>query len=253
MRNWVVRTLIAVSAGLGLGPSSVVFAQSKALPPAVPPIDAKQILNVTADAAPRIGATIKRAASGWDIDLALTNLRFPVTGTSSVPVPGEGHVDLFVDNRRVAQVFDAKVHVDPLPAGTHEIRLGAYSNDGKAYAVNGTPVIKRFIVWVNRFRTTANPNAATRTLDFNVVQSKIAGSESNLTVRVKQGEALQIHWTVDEPMQLHLHGYDVETIVTPTAPVTMLFPADLAGRFSIEKHGGPGTKDIVLQYVEVYP
>ena len=110
-----------------------------------------------------------------------------------------------------------------------------------------------FVVWVNRFKVAPNPKALTRVLDFSVAGGKIVGSASNLTVRVTQGDTLEIHWTVDEPMQLHFHGYDIETIVTPAAPVTMLLAADLAGRFSIEMHGLAGAKETVLQYVEVYP
>jgi hypothetical protein len=255
MPGWPSRTAVTLALGLGLALTlaAAVVGQTKALPPPFPPIDAKQMLSLPDGAAPGIDATIKRAASGWDIAVSLANLSFPATRSATVPAAGEGHIELFVDNRRVGQTFDTKLHVDPLPAGTHELRLGLYSNDGKAYAVDGSPVIKRFIVWVNRFRTTPNPKAGSQVVDFNVVKGKIVGAPPNMTLQMTQGDTLEIRWTVDEPTQLHFHGYDVETTVTPTAPATMLLTADLAGRFSIERHSTPGTKDSVLHYVEVHP
>jgi hypothetical protein len=38
------------------------------------------------------------------------------------------------------------------------------------------------------------------------------------TVKVKQGDQLELRWSSDKPMQLHLRGYDVEVKVFPQAP-----------------------------------
>jgi hypothetical protein len=51
-------------------------------------------------------------------------------------------------------------------------------------------------------------------------------------------------------MAIHLHGYDIEAQISPTQPVSMVFDADVAGRFTVEKHGA---KEISLIYLEVYP
>jgi hypothetical protein len=73
------------------------------------------------------------------------------------------------------------------------------------------------------------------------------------TVKVKQGDQLELRWSSDKPMQLHLHGYDIEVKVSPQAPAVMAFKANLPGRFPIEPHGqGSGPHHPIL-YLEVYP
>jgi len=52
---------------------------------------------------------------------------------------------------------------------------------------------------------------------------------------------------------LHLHGYDLETTVTPQSPARMAFTASLAGRFPVSEHThGKGHHRAVL-YLEVHP
>ena len=76
------------------------------------------------------------------------------------------------------------------------------------------------------------------------------------TIKVKQGESVELHWTSDQPVRLHLHGYDIEVAVKPGEPAVTALKALMAGRFSIEKlqdkpgghhHGGR------LLYLEVHP
>ncbi len=61
-------------------------------------------------------------------------------------------------------------------------------------------------------------------------------------VRVRQGDAVELHWTSDRPMRLHLHGYNFKIAVSPGSPALMAFKARAAGRFSVavlrkaEKH-----------------
>jgi len=70
------------------------------------------------------------------------------------------------------------------------------------------------------------------------------------TIRVIQGEAVEIMWTSDQRTKLHLHGYNILIKVKPNHPASMSFLAKTAGRFSIAAHMfGHGTV-IVL---EVYP
>ncbi len=75
-------------------------------------------------------------------------------------------------------------------------------------------------------------------------------------IKVKQGESVELRWTSDQPVRLHLHGYDVEVAVKPGEPAVTALTARIAGRFSVEKlqdkagghhHGGR------LLYLEVHP
>ena len=61
-----------------------------------------------------------------------------------------------------------------------------------------------------------------------------------------------LKWAADAPMELHLHGYDVEAEVAPATPVTMVFVAEFAGRFAVEAHLEGGGERAVL-FLEVLP
>jgi FtsP/CotA-like multicopper oxidase with cupredoxin domain len=79
------------------------------------------------------------------------------------------------------------------------------------------------------------------------------------TLRVKQGDVVEMHWTSERPVHLHLHGYDIELRVKPGEPAVMAFKAAEAGRFGVttvredsgnarsHQHGGR------VMYLEVYP
>ncbi len=81
------------------------------------------------------------------------------------------------------------------------------------------------------------------------------------TVRVKQGEPVELRWTSDRPVTLHLHGYDIELAVKPGEPATMTFAAKISGRFSVSTViGEPGKSRRAAHlhgaralYLEVHP
>jgi len=69
-------------------------------------------------------------------------------------------------------------------------------------------------------------------------------------IRVRRGDAVEINWSANRRTVLHLHGYDIETVVEVGRPQTMSFTARATGRFPIETHGRYHS---VLIYLEVYP
>lgn len=76
------------------------------------------------------------------------------------------------------------------------------------------------------------------------------------SVRVTQGENIELVWNSDERAKLHLHGYDIEFEVSPEQPVSVRFHAHATGRFPITSHGFEGENGhghAALMYVEVYP
>lgn len=97
-----------------------------------------------------------------------------------------------------------------------------------------------------------------RRFDLTIRHRRIAGGLK--TIRVTQGETIELNWYSDEPGILHLHGYDIEISVAPAAPAKMRFNAHAAGRFPIAAHGFgaqaahnlPG-REMTLLYLEVYP
>jgi len=91
---------------------------------------------------------------------------------------------------------------------------------------------------------------APRVLDLPIMNGKAAVAGG--TIKVKQGDELELRWSSDRPMSLHLHGYDIEVKVAPQSPVVMSFKAHLAGRFAVSEHVQAGREHAVL-YLEVYP
>jgi hypothetical protein len=76
------------------------------------------------------------------------------------------------------------------------------------------------------------------------------------TMRVTQGDRVEMQWTTDQPVRLHLHGYDVELAVTPEAIAVMRVRADATGRFPIAAHDDGEGKDKShrpVAYLEVHP
>lgn len=104
----------------------------------------------------------------------------------------------------------------------------------------------------------AEAAAAGRLTDVRIEQRTAAPD----LVRVYQGDIVTLRWITDEPVTLHLHGYDIELAVSPDEAAEMTFEAFATGRFPIEAHrfGEPGDhhhghegEETTLLYLEVLP
>ena len=76
------------------------------------------------------------------------------------------------------------------------------------------------------------------------------------TIQVTQGDRVELVWTSDEGVDLHLHGYDLELTVAAGEPAVLAFTAAVAGRFPMTSHGFAGGGDHShrpLLYIEIYP
>jgi hypothetical protein len=77
--------------------------------------------------------------------------------------------------------------------------------------------------------------------------------------RVNEGDVVKLRWTSDQPIVLHLHGYDIEKRVAPDAVTELAFTAYATGRFPIHVHAqgagasGHAHEDAPLATIEVYP
>lgn len=165
--------------------------------------------------------------------------------------PGEGHAHLYLDGEKIARVFGERHGLPPLAPGNHRVEVVLYSNNHARYEVDGVPVAARTVVRVGRADTGASVAKA--------VQHRIRirrGTAEPASLRVTQGERLQLAWDSDAPASLHLHGYDIEADLTPGVPLNMLFTADIGGRFPVAAHGDGGEGGHghrALLYLEVYP
>ena len=55
-------------------------------------------------------------------------------------------------------------------------------------------------------------------------------------ITVGEGDNVTLRLNTDHPVELHMHGYDLEQEVEPAETATLSFEADKTGRFEIENH-----------------
>jgi hypothetical protein len=194
------------------------------------------ILDLPAAEAPALDVSLAPADDGgWNIALA----------RGGAPVSGEAEVRISVDGGEPAIAAGDSHRLPALGDGVHEIVVGLYAADGRAYANGGVLVGRRVIVLESGGSAAlANPTV----IDAPIVGGRPAGSD---TARTQLGTPIEIRFTSDSDLELHLHGYDIEAAVSPAWPVSMLFDASIPGRFPVESHGGAG--EAVILYLEVYP
>jgi hypothetical protein len=100
------------------------------------------------------------------------------------------------------------------------------------------------------------PAAAEDPKRFELVIAERHLVEGGPTVKVRQGDKVELVWRSDEPADLHLHGYDLGVVVLPGEETVLTFQATTAGRFPISSHGIGGGDDQShrpLVYIEVHP
>ena len=97
------------------------------------------------------------------------------------------------------------------------------------------------------------PPAAMRAFELRIAERRVPPAQRVL--RATEGERVELHWSADEPLVLHLHGYDIETRVNPGKPAVTAFAARLTGRFPVEIHSADGSKHRhrALLHVEIHP
>lgn len=83
-----------------------------------------------------------------------------------------------------------------------------------------------------------------------VANGRLSGGD---TIRVKKGDYVELRWSSDKPISLHLHGYDIEKRVAPKSQAVMAFRAHLAGRFPVSEHAHGARHERPLLYLEVHP
>jgi hypothetical protein len=77
--------------------------------------------------------------SGWDVHVMTTNFTFTPEHLNGVPIAGEGHVHLYIDNNLII-MLGPWYHIDSLTPGVHNIRVGLFNNDHSAYSINGSNI-----------------------------------------------------------------------------------------------------------------
>ena len=112
---------------------------------------------------------------------------------------------------------------------------------------------KRGFLWLLALATSVGfAQASSKAFELALADGRIAAERS--TLRVKKGDQVELRWTSDRAIALHLHGYDLESKVAPQAPATMSFTASIAGRFPVTEHARAGAHHHrTVLYLEVHP
>jgi hypothetical protein len=99
--------------------------------------------------------------------------------------------------------------------------------------------------------------AAELTFDLKIERGRVP--DAMRLIRVNEGDVVKLRLTSDQPIALHLHGYDIEKRVAAGAITELAFTAYATGRFPIHVHaqgagaGGDAHEDAPLATIEVYP
>jgi hypothetical protein len=94
-----------------------------------------------------------------------------------------------------------------------------------------------------RAATTTAESAAHR-FDVEIAHGRVSGDTGR--VSVPTGSSVTITITSDAADEAHLHGYDLETELTPGEPAELAFDATVPGVFELELHEA-GTQLLTLQ------
>lgn len=100
---------------------------------------------------------------------------------------------------------------------------------------------------------TAAQGTGPRVIDVRLEKRKVVAPKR--AIRITENETVELRWTTDEVVKLHLHGYDRELEVVPGKPASMTIKGRATGRFPITSHGWGqgGHGHHALTYLEVYP
>ena len=91
-----------------------------------------------------------------------------------------------------------------------------------------------------------------RSFDIYIEQHAVIGTDE--VVHLTRGDQAILRWHSDEPLELHLHGYDILLEVEADKPGEMRFECHTSGRFPVTSHGsGQHQGHATLLYVEIYP
>jgi hypothetical protein len=110
---------------------------------------------------------------------------------------------------------------------------------------------------VARLAPAVSVSAADLTFDVEIVGGKVPPNKR--VIRIRQSDAVRLRWRTDQPLTLHLHGYDIELTLNRGAVGEMTFTARATGRFPVNIHGGSAGagghshQETPLVLIEVYP
>lgn len=93
------------------------------------------------DAPPSVSISIQEdEASGWNIQLETENFQLSPESVNQAPVDGQGHANLYLNEKKVARLYGLWYHLDDLPAGDYSIKVRLNGNDHSILSIGQEPI-----------------------------------------------------------------------------------------------------------------
>ena len=99
----------------------------------------------------------------------------------------------------------------------------------------------------------ASQDSSPKVIEVKIEKRKVVTPKR--AIRITEGETVELRWSSDEVVHLHLHGYDKELTVRPGEKASMPITGHATGRFPVTSHGWGqgGHGHHALTYLEVHP
>ncbi|MGB7860769.1 MAG: hypothetical protein WBM90_09755 [Acidimicrobiia bacterium] len=165
-------------------------------------------------------------ASGWTGTVELENFVLDPMDMMD-HVPGHGHAHVMLDGQLWNMVHTPTFVIPQLDPGSHVIMVSLSSNDHMDYVLAGVPIRAMATVEVAGEVETADV-----IIDAAYVDGEVAVDPSSPAAI--QGDIVELRVTSDSDEEVHVHGYDIMTVVGPQQPATVRFQADVPGIFEVE-------------------
>ena len=91
-------------------------------------------------APPTVSIAVAPEADGYRIEAAVENFTFSEVLMDGDHVPGTGHGHLYVGGIKIGRMLSPTAFLGKLPPGAHEVRVALFSNNHRAYALDGQAI-----------------------------------------------------------------------------------------------------------------
>lgn len=85
---------------------------------------------------PTLAVTHALNQDDLELKLKVTNFSFSLENMGKENRPGEGHVHLYLDGKKVAKVFEPTYVLKDIPSGKHEVMVELANNNHESYGVS---------------------------------------------------------------------------------------------------------------------
>lgn len=191
--------------------------------------------------------------SGWNVEIELDGFELSAAAVNTDPVDGQGHLHLYVNDRKITRLYGEWWHLAELPAGENEIRVSMHGNDHAPLLFQGEPLelmvpvtiseADGSPVWVEEADDLAEEemvmaagDAGEPSADVSIAGEYRAGEIilADDRFEVSRGDFVEIRMISDVAEEVHVHGFDYHLDLVPGEEASLIFEATIPGLFEVE-------------------